>query len=94
MRAASFGVRFKGSLATIDARNGYPYASLVTLATDVSGAPTLLISNLARHTANLAKRYSRLDPGRRDRRAGGSAARRARYGLPSIIGSIPGIVIS
>ncbi len=46
---------FKGSLATIDARNGYPYASLVTLATDVSGAPTLLISNLARHTANLAK---------------------------------------
>ncbi len=46
---------FKGSMATIDARNGYPYASLVTLATDASGAPTLLISNLARHTANLAK---------------------------------------
>ncbi|MFZ2018283.1 MAG: DUF2470 domain-containing protein [Methyloceanibacter sp.] len=46
---------FKGSMATIDARNGYPYASLVTLATDASGAPILLISNLARHTANLAK---------------------------------------
>ncbi len=46
---------FKGSLATIDARNGYPYASLITLATDASGAPTFLISNLARHTANLAK---------------------------------------
>ena len=46
---------FKGSMATIDAKNGYPYASLVTLATDASGAPTLLISNLARHTANLAK---------------------------------------
>jgi putative heme iron utilization protein len=45
---------FKGSMATIDVRNGYPYASLVTLATDASGAPTLLISNLARHTANLA----------------------------------------
>ena len=45
---------FKGSMATIDAKNGYPYASLVTLATDASGAPILLISNLARHTANLA----------------------------------------
>ena len=45
---------FKGSLATIDARNGYPYASLITLATDASGAPTFLISKLARHTANLA----------------------------------------
>lgn len=44
----------KGSMATIDAKNGYPYASLVTLATDASGAPILLISNLARHTANLA----------------------------------------
>jgi putative heme iron utilization protein len=42
-------------MATIDAKTGYPYASLVTLATDASGAPTLLISNLARHTANLAK---------------------------------------
>jgi putative heme iron utilization protein len=41
-------------MATIDAKNGYPYASLVTLATDTSGAPILLISNLARHTANLA----------------------------------------
>ncbi len=45
----------KGSLATVDARNGYPYASLVTLGTDEAGAPTLLISNLARHTANLAQ---------------------------------------
>jgi putative heme iron utilization protein len=43
----------KASLATIDARNGYPYASLVIMATDSAGAPTLLISNLARHTANL-----------------------------------------
>ena len=43
----------KGSLATIDRGGGYPYASLITLATDASGAPIFLISNLARHTANL-----------------------------------------
>jgi len=45
---------FKGSLATIDRANSYPYASLITLATDASGAPAFLISTLARHTANLA----------------------------------------
>jgi hypothetical protein len=45
---------FKGSLATIDRAGGYPYASLITLATDASGAPTFLVSTLARHTANLA----------------------------------------
>lgn len=44
---------FKGTLASVDARNGYPYASLITLATDSAGAPTFLISKLARHTANL-----------------------------------------
>lgn len=46
---------FKGSLATLDGRNNYPYASLITLATDAAGAPTFLISKLARHTANLAQ---------------------------------------
>jgi heme iron utilization protein len=46
---------FKGTLASIDARNDYPYASLITLATDATGAPTFLISKLARHTANLAQ---------------------------------------
>ena len=46
---------FKGTLASLDAGNGYPYASLITLATDASGAPIFLISKLARHTANLAK---------------------------------------
>ncbi len=46
---------FKGSLASIDGRNLYPYASLITLATDASGAPIFLISKLARHTANLAQ---------------------------------------
>lgn len=45
---------FKGSLATIDRAGGYPYASLITLGSDASGAPTFLISTLARHTANLA----------------------------------------
>ena len=39
----------------MDARNDYPYASLITLATDAAGAPTYLISKLARHTANLAR---------------------------------------
>jgi putative heme iron utilization protein len=46
---------FKGALATLQGAGGDPYASLVTLATDPSGAPTLLISKLARHTANLAR---------------------------------------
>lgn len=46
---------FKGSLASLDAGSAYPYASLITLATDPSGAPTFLISKLARHTANLTK---------------------------------------
>jgi putative heme iron utilization protein len=46
---------FKGTLASLDAGTGYPYASLITLATDASGAPIFLISKLARHTANLAK---------------------------------------
>ncbi|HZJ12556.1 MAG TPA: DUF2470 domain-containing protein [Methyloceanibacter sp.] len=45
---------FKASLATFDSRNNYPYASLITLATDASGGPIFLISKLARHTANLA----------------------------------------
>jgi heme oxygenase (biliverdin-IX-beta and delta-forming) len=45
---------FKGSLATLQSANGYPYASLITLATDPAGAPIFLISKLARHTANLA----------------------------------------
>jgi heme iron utilization protein len=46
---------FKGSLATIRGDGGYPYASLITLATDPAGAPIFLISKLARHTANLVQ---------------------------------------
>jgi heme iron utilization protein len=45
----------KAALATVHAESGYPYASLITLATDAEGAPVFLISTLARHTANLAQ---------------------------------------
>jgi heme iron utilization protein len=47
----------KASLGTLGAGNGYPYASLITVATEASGAPIFLISNLAQHTKNLS-----LDP--------------------------------
>lgn len=43
----------KGALATLDKRSGHPYASLVTIATDVAGAPLMLISKLALHTQNI-----------------------------------------
>ncbi len=42
-----------GSLATIDRNTGHPFASLVNVATDIDGAPVILISRLATHTANL-----------------------------------------
>jgi len=45
---------FKGTLASLESPSGAPYASLITLATDASGAPVFLISTLARHTRNLA----------------------------------------
>ena len=45
----------KGSLATLAAANGHPYASLITVATDSEGRPAFLISTLAQHTRNLAK---------------------------------------
>jgi len=44
----------KASLATIAAGSGYPYASLITVATEASGAPVFLISTLAQHTKNLS----------------------------------------
>ncbi len=43
----------KGALATLDRTSGMPYASLVTVATDVDGTPLVLISRLALHTQNL-----------------------------------------
>ena len=42
-----------GSLATLDHNTGYPFASLVNVATDSDGAPLILISRLSTHTANL-----------------------------------------
>lgn len=43
------------SLATADHATGRPFASLVNYAPGKDGAPVLLISSLARHTANLQK---------------------------------------
>ena len=45
----------KASLATIASGSNYPYASLITTATEASGAPILLISGLAQHTRNLTR---------------------------------------
>src|ERR1700683_4518457 len=42
-----------GALATIDRNTSHPFASLVNVATDVDGAPLILISRLSTHTANL-----------------------------------------
>ena len=42
-----------GTLATLDRNTGHPFGSLVNVATDVSGAPVILVSRLATHTANL-----------------------------------------
>jgi hypothetical protein len=43
----------KGALGTLERGTGYPYASLVTVATEPGGGPILLISRLALHTRNL-----------------------------------------
>jgi len=45
----------KASLATLAAGSGHPYASLITVATEASGAPIFLISGLAQHTRNLSE---------------------------------------
>jgi hypothetical protein len=42
-----------GTLATLDRHSGHPFASLVNVATDADGAPLILVSKLATHTANL-----------------------------------------
>jgi heme iron utilization protein len=44
-----------GALATIDRNTGHPFASLVNVATDIDGAPIILVSRLSTHTANLEK---------------------------------------
>jgi putative heme iron utilization protein len=42
-----------GTLGTLDRNTGYPFASLVNVATDADGSPLILVSRLATHTANL-----------------------------------------
>ncbi|KMO40040.1 HugZ family protein [Methylobacterium aquaticum] len=42
-----------GALATLEREGGAPFASLVTVATDVDGTPLLLLSRLSAHTLNL-----------------------------------------
>jgi putative heme iron utilization protein len=42
-----------GALATLDRAGGFPFASLVTVATDHDGSPLLLMSRLSSHTRNL-----------------------------------------
>lgn len=42
-----------GTLATLNADDGTPYASLANIATDVRGCPVILVSTLAWHTRNL-----------------------------------------
>lgn len=43
----------RATLATLDRTSGYPYASLVAMATESDGAPILLLSRLALHTQNI-----------------------------------------
>src|SRR5438034_284427 len=40
-----------GALATLGAEGGFPFASLVTVATDLDGSPLLLMSRLAAQSA-------------------------------------------
>ena len=42
-----------GTLASLNAEGGTPYASLVNVATDIEGQPLILVSTLAWHTRNL-----------------------------------------
>lgn len=44
-----------GALATLGREAGHPFASLVTVATDLDGSPLMLMSRLAAHTLNLER---------------------------------------
>ncbi len=44
---------WKGALSTNSREGGYPYPSLVAVATEPDGSPLLLLSGLAEHTRNL-----------------------------------------
>jgi heme iron utilization protein len=48
------GVR-AGALATLGREDGFPFASLVTVAIDLDGSPLLLMSRLSTHTLNLER---------------------------------------
>src|SRR3954470_10219506 len=43
-----------GALGTLDPA-GFPFATLVTVATDIDGSPLILTSRLSGHTANLER---------------------------------------
>ena len=43
-----------GALGTLDAQTGFPVTTLVSIATDLDGAPIILVSGLSHHTKNLA----------------------------------------
>jgi putative heme iron utilization protein len=75
----------KGALATLSP-GGTPYASLVTVATAMDGAPILLLSRLARHTANVSadSRVSLLLEGERE----GDPLEGARVSLSGILSRI------
>ena len=48
------GAAATASLGTIARDGGWPYTSLVLVATDAGGAPVLLLSDLAEHSKNIA----------------------------------------
>ncbi len=42
-----------GALGTLDPATGYPFVTLVSVATDLGGTPIILVSRLSQHTQNL-----------------------------------------
>lgn len=42
-----------GTLATLEPQTGFPFATFVNVATDLDGAPLILVSRLSTHTQNL-----------------------------------------
>ncbi len=42
-----------GALGTLDPESGFPITTLTSVATDLDGAPILLVSGLSHHTKNL-----------------------------------------
>lgn len=42
-----------GTLGTLEPQSGFPFATLTNVATDIDGAPLILVSRLSTHTQNL-----------------------------------------